>query len=314
MNNPLLNFARKPEVYVKLPSRGIFYDDNMITNWTINGEIAVYPMTPKDELMLLNPDSLLSGESNIQIIESCVPAIKNPRKLVYPDANVLLLAIQKATYGDDLIMNVSCPNCYEKASDLETKEEIEEAEKNGDLLIRPQENKLSIESLLESITYIDEEDTVFKTEDGLEIYFTPTLLEDKLKYGLINFNNEKLINFYKNYNFEEYATDEDKRESASKLLGVYKNINTYGNEMITNDIIKVKLPDGGYVENKEMILEYVSNCKSSIITQLHKKISYINDIGLPPKVNYSCCCCEHTWEDKLAGFNQVDFFGISSLI
>ena len=94
-SNPLMQFARRPELSVKLPSNGNWYEEGFI-DYTMSGEVEVYPMLPKDELALMNPDGLLSGQSNVSLIKSCVPAVKNPEKLLYPDLNVLLLAILKA--------------------------------------------------------------------------------------------------------------------------------------------------------------------------------------------------------------------------
>lgn len=309
-NNPLLDFARKPELTVKLPSNGNWYPEGMI-NYTLNGEVEVFAMTPKDELMMLNPDSLLSGDANIKLIESCVPSVKNAKDLLYPDANTLLLAIHRATYGEEMIINVTCPKCTEKAIQLEDPEKVSEAEKNGEIMIHPQENKLPIDNLLQSISYLDSE-YKFNMDNGLTIYFSPTLLKDKLKYGLINFNQQKIAKYYENYDFEEFATQEDKKEVALKIIEAYENITDVGNNLITDSILKIELPDGSYVDDKQMILEFVSKTNTVVIGELHKKIQEINNIGVPSKVSYECQCCGHTWESELAEFNQSDFFGYSS--
>lgn len=310
MLNPLLEFARKPELSIKLPSNGNWYPDNMI-DYTSNGEVEVYPMLPKDELLLMNPDSLLSGQANIKLLESCVPAVKHPENLLYPDANVLFLAIQKATYGDNLVMEVTCPECQKRAIALNDKEKIEEAEKSGELIIHPQEMEYSITDILNSITYLDEE-YFMKLDNGLTIYFQPNTLGDKIDYGLMNFNQEKIIKSYNEYNFEESIENEEKRYIMNEVTNCYYKMNEIGNKLITSCICRIKLPDETFINDKKMIYEFVTNTKSSIITELHKKIKELNNIGLPEKLTYRCNCCDYTWEDKFYGFNQVDFFGIGS--
>lgn len=310
MNNPLLDFARKPELSIKLPSNCAWYDDGDI-EYTLNGEVEVYPMLPKDELILMNPDSLLSGEANIQLIKSCVPAVKNPEKLLYPDANVLFLAIQKATYGDSLTMNIICPDCQKRAIALGDKEKIAEGEKKGDFILHSQEMEFSINEILQRITYLKPYYEV-KIENGLTIYLRPNTLKDKMQYSLMSFNQEKIVKAYKEYSYEESIEDEEKRHAMSEVAKSYYKMNEIGNDLITSCIKEIRLPDDTFISDRDMIYEFVTNTKSSIITDLHDKIKEINDIGLPTTLNYRCSCCNYEWEEKFYGFNQVDFFGIGS--
>ena len=60
--NPLSAYFRAPKLYTTIPSGGKFYDENIMTV-PDNGELAIFPMTTKDELMLKNPDALLNGEA-----------------------------------------------------------------------------------------------------------------------------------------------------------------------------------------------------------------------------------------------------------
>lgn len=310
MVNPLLDYARRAELSVKLPSNCSWYPENMI-KYTLNGEVEVYPMTPKDELTLMNPDSLLSGEANIKLIESCVPSVSNAGQLLYPDANLLLLAIHKATYGNKMTINFICPKCAEKALLIKDESKIAEAEKNGELLIRTQETEIKIDEFLQNITFLDNE-YIYETSNGLKIFYSPTLLRDKLYYGLIEFNNQKLLNYFKDYNFEEYNLQEDKKQILSQVNDIYLNINDEGNKLITDCIRYIQLPDGSFIDDKELILEYISQTKSTIVKELHQKIRELNDIGITQEVEHCCDCCGHTFSEKLVGYNQVDFFGYGS--
>ena len=55
-HNPLSGFFRTPKIYTKLPSLGRYYTDDVI-DLSDTGELAVYPMTAKDEVILKNPDN-----------------------------------------------------------------------------------------------------------------------------------------------------------------------------------------------------------------------------------------------------------------
>lgn len=325
--NPLLDFARKVELSIKLPSNGNWYEEGMI-DYTLSGEVEVYPMLPKDELALMNPDGLLSGQSNVSLIKSCVPAIKQPEKLLYPDLNVLLLAIQKATYGNKLTMQIVCPECLRKANEkaeeiekenankkkeeqIDVKSAIAEMEKHGEVMIHQQDNDFDIDYLLSQVQYLEPE-YIYKTENGLKIYLRPNTLEDKSKYGLMQFNQEKIIKAYKEYSLDKSLEDEEMKKITGSITESYLNINDIGNKLITAAIIKIELPDGSFVDNKDMILEFISQTPSNIVSELNEKIHEINDIGLPKELNYECSCCGHQWKDTFFGFNQTDFFGLGS--
>lgn len=119
--NPLMDFARKVECSVKIPSQGLMYDEDMI-EFNAIGEVDIMPMLPNDELSIVNPESLISGDAIIGLIKSCCPSIKRPEELYYPDVNSLLLGIRKATYGSELIQSGVCPECWKKKIDIEEKE------------------------------------------------------------------------------------------------------------------------------------------------------------------------------------------------
>lgn len=92
-NNPLSAYFRTPELYVRLPSQGLFNKPEDF-NFTVDGMIGIYPMTAKDELVLRTPDALLNGSALRQIVESCAPDVHNVPELPSPDFDVLLLGIR----------------------------------------------------------------------------------------------------------------------------------------------------------------------------------------------------------------------------
>ena len=70
--NPLSGYYRQPKIYIRLPSGGEYYPEGAL-DVSENGDYPVFAMTAKDELMLKTPDALLSGESTVEVIKSCVP-------------------------------------------------------------------------------------------------------------------------------------------------------------------------------------------------------------------------------------------------
>lgn len=314
--NPLMNFARKAELSIKLPSNGKWYDEGMI-DYTPNGEVEVYPMLPKDELLLMNPDALLSGQANINMIKSCVPSIKEPEKLLYPDANVLFLAIQKATYGDKITMSTYCPHCHQLIDDNKySQEDIEKLESENKLMSKSFDIDYSIEELLQQMTYLDEE-YIVKLDNGLKIYVSPNTIHDKYMYSNMSLTYKKLLKVYKemkeNNSDDEINDDNLDKESISiKIQDLYNKLTDINNQIIAKCIIKIVLPDDTVVYDKDNIYEFICNCKSDIISELNNKRTDINDIGLPTHLDMECPVCHHSWKDIFYGYNQSDFFGIGS--
>ena len=110
--NPLVGYFRKPEVFITLPSKGKYYKEGTI-DLPPNGEIGIFPMTARDELMMKTPDALLNGSSTAEVIKSCVPAIIDPWSIPSLDMDAILVGIRIATYGPELELTTKCPECQE---------------------------------------------------------------------------------------------------------------------------------------------------------------------------------------------------------
>lgn len=111
--NPLAKHFRQPKIYISLPSGGNFYPSNDFEN-TETGEVPVYAMTAKDELMFKTPDALLNGQSTVSVIQSCIPNIKNAWSVPSIDIDAILIAIRLATYGEKMEMSVTVPGIDEE--------------------------------------------------------------------------------------------------------------------------------------------------------------------------------------------------------
>ena len=75
-DNPLKGYFRRPSIYIKLPSGGNYWPQGML-EMPENGELPVYPMTAIDEITYRTPDALFNGQALVDVIQSCIPAIKN---------------------------------------------------------------------------------------------------------------------------------------------------------------------------------------------------------------------------------------------
>lgn len=69
VKNPLSQFFRQPKIYMTLPSKGKFYPPDAL-DMPENGELPVFAMTAKDELLMRTPDALMNGASTVEVIKS----------------------------------------------------------------------------------------------------------------------------------------------------------------------------------------------------------------------------------------------------
>jgi hypothetical protein len=90
-SNPLVSYMRQPKIFIRLPSGGRWWKDGSLS-LPENGEIPVYSMTAKDELMLKVPDAW------------DIPSI---------DVDYILIAIRLATFGEQMKTPINVSNDYE---------------------------------------------------------------------------------------------------------------------------------------------------------------------------------------------------------
>lgn len=273
-NNPLRQFFRIPKLYVSLPS-GTSYYDNTVVEFTDDGELGILPMTATDEMTIKNPDSLLNGEAIIDIIKSCVPSVKNPRKLLSNDIDKLLVAIRHASYGDNLEISANCPDCsHENTFEL-----------NISQTMNTDEN-------LEAEYFIT-------TAENLTIYVKP-------------FTFNEVISSLKTQ-FEQYQAAQrisDEKLSDEQRLKLFsesaKKITTSTVNLLSKCVYKIATPDVE-VTQESHIKEFILNTDKTTFNKIDQQLKTINSIGIRKEFKAKCSNCGHEWESPI-DFNPVSFF------
>jgi len=182
--NPLGKYYRQPQIYVKLPSNGKYYSPDVFIP-TETGEIPILPMTAKDELAFKTPDAMMNGQSTVDVIKSCVPAFKNPWKMVNYDTDTLLLAIRIATYGETMDINFAVPVTNESTS-----------------------TTVNLPALLETVSKIDPQDHA-TTKSGFKIRIQPLTYDKLSKIQIAQFEQQKI-----------YTNVVDSGESYKKMQNI----------------------------------------------------------------------------------------------
>ena len=108
---------------IRLPSKGLFYDNGELREDVIDGQVVVYPMATLDEIIIRSPDMLLQGTAVEQVLGRCVPQILKPSAILSKDVDYLLVMLRKISYGDKTTIPFTCPICDEKAQEKGEKAE-----------------------------------------------------------------------------------------------------------------------------------------------------------------------------------------------
>jgi DNA-directed RNA polymerase subunit M/transcription elongation factor TFIIS len=273
--NPLKQYFRSFKMYLKIPSGTSYYEPNVV-EFTDKGEVGVLAMTGKDELALKNPDALLNGEALIEVLTSCVPAVKQPRALLTNDIDALITAIRYATYNDSLETTIKCPQCTHENT-----------------------YKLDLQHALDQMEQLEPE-YVVNLENGLSIFVKPYAFPDLLKGLHAQFEQTKLARAI------ESDTLSDKQRSD--IFGkAFKEIAVTKFELMCGGIVKIVDESNNInVTDKSYIKEFLQNIDKKSVDKIGDQIAKINQIGIKRTFTATCEKCKHEWESEI-DFNPVNF-------
>jgi len=238
-SNPLAEFMRQPKIYIRLPSEGKFWPDGSLKH-TENGEYPVYSMTAKDELMLKIPDALMNGQAVVDVIQNCVPNIKDAWKMPSIDVDLVLIAIRLATYGEKM----KTPITLEKEIEFEYHIDLRQV----------------MDSLMNNITW---NDTV-PINENLTIFVRPLNYKSITEAAIRTFETQKIIQLANNDQMPEEEKIKLFRDSFKKLTEV-----TVGT--IKSSIYKVDSINGS-TDNPEFIREFIENSDKEIFNKVQNHL------------------------------------------
>lgn len=278
-DNPLENYFRSKEIYVKLPTDGRYFKEPVIFN--SDNEIGIMPMTAKDETLLKIPDTLFSGEALYTIIKSVAPDIENPYEITIPDLDVILLATRSVTYGGKLPILGTCPHCN-----------------------KSEEYELDLKKFLGMIKPIKKD--IFVEVSGLNVKLKPNTAKVITAMGIAQIQSEQItMQMMK-------KTKEELEDLEAFKKAFEESINTITASEITiiaDSIEYVEMPDGSQITDMQHIINWLTNSNSNVINTLKKYGKEQNDNGIPDKITLQCSNeeCNKTFE-TLFDINPTFFF------
>jgi hypothetical protein len=278
-NNPLKQYFRQPAIYIRLPSGGEFYPPGTV-DMPPNGELPVLPMTAVDEITYRTPDALFNGSAMVNVIQSCVPNIKNAWAIPAIDVDSILVGIRVASYGHNMELTSQCPVCKQD-----------------------HEFSVDLRLVLDQLQTPDYTSAV--NHGDLEFYFKPMTYKNLNENNQMQFEQQKLMSLMP----DSEMPDADKISSISDAL---KKLTMITIDALCQSIAAVKTPSA-LVTEPEFIQELMQNCDRNVFNSIRDHIVKLKTSSelQPLKIKCPEAECQHNYEQGMT-LDMTSFFGAAS--
>jgi hypothetical protein len=277
MTNPLRQYFRQPSIYIKLPSQGQNYPAGTL-NMPANGELPVYPMTAIDEITYRTPDALFNGQATVNVIQSCLPNIKDAWAVPSIDLDTILIAIRIASYGHDMDFATSCPACNDTA-----------------------ERTIDLRTMLDALRSPDYASHI--THGDLEIYFRPLSYKNLNDNSQLQFEQQKLLQVIP----DSAVSDADK---MTALTRAFKQLTEITVRSLSISITMIKTPQA-LVSEQPFIEEFLKNCDRELFNQIRDHVLQLREQSELQPLKLQCTACNNKYEQALT-LDMASFFAPAS--
>ena len=272
-NNPLRQYFRQPAIYIELPSQGKFYPPGAL-NMPQTNKLPVYPMTAIDEITYRTPDALFNGQATVNVIQSCVPDIKNAWSIPSMDIDTVLVSIRIASYGHEMGFSTQCPACQHVS-----------------------DQAIDLRNVLHSMRPVDYAKPI--TSGDMEIYFRPMSYQNMSDNNKLQYENQKMLQ-----NIPDGAgTDVDKMSALSKAL---QEVTAMTVKALAQSIAMVKTPTA-MVSEPEFIEELLKNCDRKLFNEIRDYIVTNKAQSEMQPIKLTCPECKHEYQQTVT-LDMSSFF------
>lgn len=279
----LSKYTRQPKIYIGLPSKGKFYKNNPFEK-TSTGELPVFSMTAKDEMILKTPDALMNGESVAMVIKSCVPLIVDVSEIPVIDLDYILVATRIATYGEK--MKISVPV---EGKGLEEPEDLEV--------------EIDLRTVLDELNGHEWENEFVYGD--LKFQSKPLTLHDQNIQEINQFETSRLINAVRNTELPEEERNKIVKESFHRITD--SNLN-----LVHKQIVAIETPEG-VESNPTAIKAFFDNADKKMFSAVFDYLTEQRDkfAVKPRKISVPQQLVEQGAPEEISTpliFNQSNFF------
>lgn len=277
-SNPLSKHFRQPSIYYKLPSKGKYWPKGAV-NLGSTGELAVMPMTTRDEITLRTPDALMNGQGVVDVIQSCVPDIKDAWNMPSMDLDSTMISIRIASYGENMELTSDCPTCKE----------------SGDY-------QINLPNCLDSIQEPDYSTPVEINE--LLIKLKPQTYFNYNKNNILAFEEEQII---RTLGMVDSLPEEEIKKRFEEHLKKVVELNV---ELLASNTEYIEV-DGQQVYDLDHIREFYTNTDTKVVKAIQNKIEQLSDQASIKPQEVTCANCSATYSLTI-NFDYASFFAVGS--
>lgn len=277
MSNPLSQYFRQPSIYIKLPSGGQNYPAGTL-NMPANGELPVYPMTAIDEITYRTPDALFNGQATVNVIQSCVPNIRDAWAVPSIDLDTILIAIRIASYGHDMEFATTCPSCQDTS-----------------------ERSIDLRTMLDALQSPDYSAHIAHRD--LEIYFRPLSYKHLNENSQLQYEQQKLLQVIPDSTISE-------ADKIAALNRAFKQLTEITVRSLAISIVTIKTPQA-LVHEPAFIEEFLKNCDRDLFNQIRDHVLKLREQSELQPLKLECTACNHQYEQALT-LDMASFFAPAS--
>lgn len=275
--NPLRQFFRQPAIYLRLPSGGDHWPADSL-DMPQNGELPVYPMTAVDEITYRTPDALFNGQAVVNVVQSCIPAIRNAWHMPAQDFNSVMAAIRIASYGHAMDIETTCAKCD-----------------NTDTF------SLDLRTVLDQLTSPDYRKPL--EVNGLEITFRPMDFEQQNQISTEQFEHQRLIQAIP----ESDLSDEQKMTEMATVMQKIQNLTI---RVLSISISSIRTPSTLVTEAK-WVEEFLANCDRTAFGAIRDHVVGLREQTDLKPMTLTCTACKAEYQQRL-NLDQSGFFAVAS--
>jgi hypothetical protein len=244
--NPLTAFMRRPKMFLKLPSGGKYWREGSL-DMPENGELPVYGLTAKDELLIRTPDALFNGRTTVDVIRSCLPNIIDPWAIPSIDLDAILIAMRIASYGEKMTMDVAIPGSNEKEP--------------FEIDLRP-----ILDQIVENTIW----DGKVQVANNLTVHIEPVTYKVMTDYSIMSFDSNRILATIVT---EKDLTEEQRIDLAASAMTRIADATLM---QMVHGIIRID-SDEGSTSEPEHIKEFLENIEKPMFSKISEAFKKLND-------------------------------------
>jgi len=275
--NPLASFFRQPKIHISLPSKGKYWPEGSL-EIPQTGEHPVYAMTARDELLFKTPDALMNGSAIVQVIQSCIPTIKDAWNMPSVDVDAVLTAIRMATYGMDMDVTATCPACNHQ-----------------------NDKSVDLRNVLDNLNESNFTTTV-EIGNDMVIHLRPMTYKELTGTALKTFEHQRIFSIINDDEIDDQKKVQLFNESFIKLTDLTL-------QTAVQCVTKVETINGT-TDNPQYIKEFLEKADKTVFNTINESVNKSQESGRMASFKTKCDAegCDHEWDVKLT-LDQADFFG-----